>query len=284
MSLNGTLTAVDQAQYANGTCATGKGLHAAVWLLKAQQSNGSASVQFPIYVDDQTTTTQDKAFFSYTMQFCAGSAGQNVIEVDLGLVRMFVNPAARGIYLWRAAYEPATSDGKSVQADQSVSVASAVPIDAQVTVASRRIARKPGWRMLSGVVTAGNHALGNVKVQLFVGHQRRLALNRPRVTVRTKADGTYSVALRLTGKRARRGREGHHALSGHHAGRRLLGRARGRPGHLVQGLPRRDARAVHGRERPDQAHRLARISLAPVCPGASSLGTHRQSLRERFGR
>jgi hypothetical protein len=201
VTLNGTLTAVDPSQYTTGTCAAATGKHAAVWLLKAQQPNGTASTQFPIYVDDQTTM-KDSPYFSYSMQFCAGSTGQNVSEVDLGLVRMFVNPAARGMYLWRAVYAPATSDGKSIQADQSVSVASAVPIAAQVTVRSKRVAGKPGWVTFSGFVTAASHALGNVKVQLFVGHQKRLALSRPRATVRTKADGTYRVTLRLTGKRA----------------------------------------------------------------------------------
>jgi hypothetical protein len=51
-------------------------------------------------------------------------------------------------------------------------------------------------------VTAVSHPLGNIKVQLFVGHSRKLALDRPRVTVRTKANGTYRVTLRLAGKGA----------------------------------------------------------------------------------
>jgi hypothetical protein len=201
VTLNGTLTAVDPSKYATGTCAAAAGGHAAVWLLKAQQANGSAATEFPVYVDD-STTMNEAPFFSYSMQFCAGSTGLNVSEVDLGLVRMFVNPAARGMYLWRAVYDPAASDGMSIESDQSVSVASAVPIAAQVTVVSRPVARKSGWVTFSGFVTAARHPLGHVKVQLFVGHQRRLALNRPRATVRTRADGTYRVTLRLTGKRA----------------------------------------------------------------------------------
>ena len=200
-TLNGTLTSVDPSQYTTGTCAAASGAHAAVWLLKAQQANGSAATQFPIYVDDPTTL-KVAPYFSYSMQFCAGATGLNVSEVDFGLVRMFVNPAARGMYLWRAAYDPATSDGKSIEANQSVSVASAVPIAAQVTVASERPVGKAGWVTVSGFVTAARHALGHVKVQVFAGHQRRLALNRPRATVRTKADGTYRVTLHLTGKGA----------------------------------------------------------------------------------
>ena len=62
VSLNGTLTAVDPSQYTTGTCAAASGAHAAVWLLKAQQANGSASTQFPIYVDDSTTMKEAPYF------------------------------------------------------------------------------------------------------------------------------------------------------------------------------------------------------------------------------
>jgi hypothetical protein len=42
-----------------------------------------------------------------------------------------------------------------------------------------------------------NTPLAGTKVQVFVGHDRHLNLSKPRATVRTKADGTYRVTLRL---------------------------------------------------------------------------------------
>ncbi|HVW88456.1 MAG TPA: hypothetical protein VHC01_03245 [Gaiellaceae bacterium] len=201
VTLNGQLSVVPPATVPQTQCDSSS-THAAVWMLKANQTGGTGTITFPIYVDTPSTDPNVPAAASYALRFCAADRGVNVTEVDLDLVRMFVNPAARGMYLWRAVYEPSQGDGTTIASAESVGVVAAVPVDAQVTMRATKVRSRKGWYTFTGTVTAVRHALGNVKVQLFAGHQRKLALNRPRATVRTKADGTYRVTLHLAGKGA----------------------------------------------------------------------------------
>jgi hypothetical protein len=201
ITLNGQLSVVPPATAPQTQCESSS-KHAAVWMLKANQVNGTGTISFPIYVDTTSTSPNVPVEASYALQFCAADRGVNVTEVDLDLVKMFVNPDARGMYLWRAVYDPAQGSGTSVASAQSVGVVAAVPVDAQVTMHATKVRSKKGLYTFTGSVTAVSHALGNVKVQLFVGHSRKLALDRPRATVRTKANGTYRVTLRLAGKGA----------------------------------------------------------------------------------
>ncbi len=197
ITLSGQLSVVNRTQMPNTSCSSVAGTHAAVWVLKANQTTGNATATFPIYVDTHQTNPSMPASAAYTLQWCSGATDLNVSEVDLDLVRMFVNPSARGMYIWRAVYDAASNDGKTVLAGSSVGVAAAVPIKAQVTMTVTKVAGNPRRVTFAGVVTVVNKPLGGVKVQLFVGHQRKLALNRPRVTVRTRADGSYRVTMRL---------------------------------------------------------------------------------------
>ncbi len=197
VTLNGSLTYVDPTRYSgDASCASSTATHEAIWILAAKQTNGTLQAQFPIFVDSQDTNSKLPASASYSLQWCAGSTGLNVTEVDLNLVKMLVNPEARGMYVWSALYEPAASGGKTAQAGQGVLTAAAVPIDAQVTLTSHRLA---GSRLvtIAGRVSVVDQPLAGVQVQIFAGHSRRLALNKPRATVRTGADGSYKVTLRL---------------------------------------------------------------------------------------
>jgi hypothetical protein len=197
ITLNGTLTRVDPAAYANSTCATDRAAHDVVWLVKAQQTKGTAAAEFPVFVD-RITAGKETGFASYKLQWCASSAANaNVVETDLTLGKLFVNPVSTGMYIWRAIYEPAAADGKTIASDQSVSVASAVPLNTQVTTNVSKTRRTGRWVNFSGNVTVANHPLAAVKVMLFVGHQKHVALNRPKAVVKTKADGSYRVLLRL---------------------------------------------------------------------------------------
>jgi hypothetical protein len=197
ITLNGTLTSVDPAGYANSTCASDRATHDAVWLVKAQQTNGSLAADFPVFVD-RITTGSETGFASYKLQWCASSAANaNVVETDLTLGKLFVNPLATGMYIWRAIYEPAATGGKTIASDQSVSVASAVPLNTQVTTDVSKTKRTGRWVNFSGTVTVATHPLAGVKVMLFLGHQRHVALTRPRAIVKTKADGSYRVLLHL---------------------------------------------------------------------------------------
>ncbi len=62
---------------------------------------------------------------------------------------------------------------------------------------SARVKAHTRWVTISGYVTVVNKPLGGVKVQVFVGHQSRLALNKAKATVKTRADGSYRVTLKL---------------------------------------------------------------------------------------
>jgi hypothetical protein len=197
VTLNGQLSVVPASQYPDTGCTALSGKHAAVWVLKANQSNGTGTVTFPIFVDDQQTNPKLPASASYTLQYCTGGLGQNITEVDLDLVKMFVNPAARGMYVWRAVYDPTAPDGKSILASSSTLAAATVPVNVQVAMKVNAVRNHPHWITLTGYVTAGQTTLANTKVQVYVGHSSRLALNRPKATVRTKADGSYRVTLRL---------------------------------------------------------------------------------------
>jgi len=202
VTLNGQLTVGNVSQAPDTTCESTTNTHAAVWNLVAQQTKGTARISFPVYVDTTETNPNVPATASYMLQFCSGGRGLNVSEVDLDLVKMFVNPDARGMYRWRAVYEPSTTAGKSTASAGSVGVTADVPISTQVTMNAAHVKNKAHWVTFTGKVTAVDEGLSNVKVQLFVGHDRHLNLSKPRATVHTKADGTYRVTLKLTGRRA----------------------------------------------------------------------------------
>lgn len=196
LSLNGQLSMVNASQFPDTSCTTSSKRHRAVWVLKATQTGGTASVTFPVFVDDHVSRPGLPASASYSLQYCTGGRGLNVTEVDLDLVRMFVNPAARGLYMWRAVYDPATPDGAGIVPAASTLVASAVPVSTHVSL---KAASAAGTRRvtLSGSVLAARAALAGVKVRIFVGRSSRLALNRPRAIVRTAADGSYRITLTL---------------------------------------------------------------------------------------
>jgi hypothetical protein len=197
VTLNGQLSVVNSGQYPDTGCTAVTGNHHEVWVLQAKQANGTGTVTFPVFVDDHQSNPQVPATASYTLQYCTGGLGLNITEVDLDLVKMFVNPAARGMYMWRAVYDPASADGKTILSSSSVLAASAVPVNAQVSMKVNLVRNHPHWITLTGNVTAARAALAHVKVQVYVGRSSRLALRRPKATVRTKADGSYRVTLRL---------------------------------------------------------------------------------------
>jgi len=197
-TLNGQLSVLNPTQVAQTTCSSVSGTHAAVWALKANQTKGTGTVSFNVYVDTPDTNRNMPASAAYTLQFCTGGLGMNIAEVDLDLVRMFVNPQARGMYMWRAVYDPAAADGKSALASGSTLAAAAVPISTQVSLKVNRVKAHPHWVTLTGTVLAARAPLGHVKVQVFVGRSKLLALNRAKATVRTTAAGSFRVTLRLT--------------------------------------------------------------------------------------
>jgi hypothetical protein len=197
VTLNGQLSVVNASQYPDTGC-TGTAKHHEVWVLKANQTGGTGTVTFPIFVDTPDSAPSMPATASYTMQYCTGGLGVNVSEVDLDLVKMFVNPETRGMYVWRAVYAPASSTGETADTTKSTLAAAAVPVNAQVTMKANAVRNHPHWITITGSVTAARAPLGHVKVQVYVGRSSRLALNRPKATVRTAADGSYRVTLRLT--------------------------------------------------------------------------------------
>jgi hypothetical protein len=196
LTLNGQLSVANPSQYPQTGCSAVAGTHRAVWVLKATQTQGTATVTFPIFVDRQSPSLKLPASVAYRLQYCTGGLGVDIAEVDLDLVRMFVNPAARGMYMWRTVYEP-SSDGASVDSGQSRLAASAVPVGTQVSLTSQHVTSRPGSVTLSGAVLVAKKPLGGVRVHLYVGRSPRLALRFPKATVRTKADGTYRVTVRL---------------------------------------------------------------------------------------
>jgi hypothetical protein len=197
VTLNGEISVVNSGQYPDTGCTAATGNHHEVWVLQAKQPNGTGTATFPIFVDDAQSNPQLPATAAYTLQYCTGGLGLNITEVDLDLVRMFVNPSARGMYMWRAVYDPAAADGKTILSSDSVLVASAVPVSAQVSMKLNRVRNHPRWITVTGNVKAAQTTLAHVKVQLYVGRSSRLALRYPKATVRTKADGSYRVTLRL---------------------------------------------------------------------------------------
>lgn len=198
ITLNGQLSVVNAAQYPDTGCTATSGKHLEVWVLKASQTQGTATATFPVFVDDQATNSNLPASAAYSLTYCTGGLGLNITQVDLDLVRMFVNPQTRGMYIWRAVYDPAAAGGKSAASGSGVTAASAVPISAEVTVKAHRVTAHARWITLTGSVTVVDKPLAGVKVQIFVGRQRHIALNRPKATVKTKADGSYRVTLKLT--------------------------------------------------------------------------------------
>ncbi len=205
VTMTGTLTVVDPTRYQDVTnplkfdfenCATST-KHSAVWLLSVKQTTGSASTQFPVFVDRTGVDTKNGSpWAAYQIQYCAHAAANlklNIGQVDLKLVRMFNNPDRRGMYFWRAVFEPLAAGGKSAQSTGSALVAAAVPVAPQVTLRWHRL--NGTTVIVSGRVTAANQSIRGVKVQVYAGANKRLQLSHPSGVARTNAVGQYVIRL-----------------------------------------------------------------------------------------
>jgi hypothetical protein len=197
LTLSGSVRGAVPQSYANSTCAADKAQHDAVWLIDAKQVRGTASATIPVFVD-HVVGGDEAQFGSYKLQVCAASAANmSVTGVNLRLRSTFLNPLTRGYYVWRAVFDPTAPDGKTIASADSVSARALVPLNVQLSVTPKRVAGKR-WVTFTGSLLGAQEPLGNVRVRFYAQHSARINLaRRPAATVRTKADGTYRVTLRL---------------------------------------------------------------------------------------
>jgi len=100
LTFDGWIRAADPLDYATDQCAWDESIsHRAVWVLELRQSNGIASAEIPVFVDNGPNGTT-------ALTWCASSeADMNVTAVSFTLDPVFEAPVRSGVYAWHALFD-----------------------------------------------------------------------------------------------------------------------------------------------------------------------------------
>ena len=196
LPLEGDVVVDSPAKYVTNPCSPGT--HQAVWILRL--SVAGQTIALPVYVD--STSGAESPLGSAKLQVClgpsdvpAGAPGRSPNGAQLldatftvnGVLTPPVGPAR-----WTAFTTPYNAGTGTPNAAGTVETRSFVGPGA-VTLSAKVTNRKTKRVTLSGRVTQSGLAVV-ARVRIFVN-------NKARFTQATKADGTYSLALRNTSPR-----------------------------------------------------------------------------------
>ena len=202
LGASGDILADDPAKYVANTCSPGT--HAAVFVASLFVSG--ITVPVPLYVDP--TSGADAALGGFKIEACLASpdvpaavggapGGLRLIEADLDLVGVFVNPAAAGTYTWSVFETPftagtATPDpAGTVEARSLVGLPKLFSVKWALNTARTRLT-------LSGKVTEGGKPRAGVNVR-FLATQKKLGPWTELGVAKTKADGSFSFTRAASG-------------------------------------------------------------------------------------
>jgi hypothetical protein len=201
LPLTGDVVVDDPAKHLTDPCSPGA--HAAVWILALQVAG--QSVNLPVYVTSPTTGA-DATLGSTKLETCLGPVdvpqgtpgrspnGAQLLDATFTVTNTLTPPA--GSTRWISTFTPwgtrtgAPNPAGTVQALSFVGPGS-LTLNARVTNRKRKIVS------FSGRVQQGGAPVAGARVQLLVA-------GKARFTLRTKADGTYSLRLQNNSRRVSR--------------------------------------------------------------------------------
>lgn len=197
----GDVVAEDPAAYADvpqaQACAPGP--HAAVWAMALDFLISPMRAVVPVYLDP--TTGSETALGAYKLQTClpltlipspgGWPMGSRLSEFTLDFARI-TNPAADGVYVWRAFVSNADESGNPDSAT-TYEVRSDVALPANLTLTGR-VDREDGRAFLNGRYTAQTLPTGGISIALY--RVTRTGTGMHVATTRTSADGSYHFVRR----------------------------------------------------------------------------------------
>ena len=172
------------------TQCTGTATHEAVWRLDITVAGTPLKV--PIYVDH--AAGPEAAFSSVKIQFCLAGpigtpAGAQLLDAFFDIQGVFTSPANTQPRVWRAVMTPYVAGQPNPNPAGTVESQAVVPGKVSFAIKSKALKKKKGWVTISGKVTADGQAAGKATVQIY----RVPNLNKPIVSIKTKANGTFSL-------------------------------------------------------------------------------------------
>lgn len=178
-------------------CATGT--HLAVWLLALQVAG--QSINLPVHVDQ--TSGAEAALGGYKLVICLGPAdvpantpgrspnGAQLLEATFAVSNIFTSPAAGGI--WKTITTPYAPGSPAPNPPGTVETRSFVS-NGTVTLASRVLSAKKRVVRFTGKVTQAGSPVSGSQVSILINGAARFR-------AKTNANGSFSVALKKTGRK-----------------------------------------------------------------------------------
>jgi len=171
------------------TQCTGTATHESVWRLDITVAG--TPLRVPIFVDHSTGS--DATFSSVKIQFCLTGpigtpAGAQLLDAFFDVQSVFTSPPNTADRIWRAVmvpYLPGTQNPNPAMIVESQAV---VPGRVSVSVKAKPL-KKRGFVLISGKVLVDGKPVSKTTIQFY----RIPNLNKPIATVKTKANGTFSL-------------------------------------------------------------------------------------------
>jgi hypothetical protein len=184
-----TLVSGDPVGHVTDACAPGT--HAAVWTA----SLTVAGVALPLTVFVDATAGDEAARGAFKLVYCLPAPSDTtprIVDIELDLHNALTNPAAGGLFTWRALVTPL--EGAAFE------VRSLVALPQLVTLRATYAARA-GQLALTGRVVANGTPRSRINVHLDVAARPDFS-GYTEAIVRTRADGSYVLVRRISpGKR-----------------------------------------------------------------------------------
>jgi hypothetical protein len=188
-------SSADAAIAAASTACTGTTTHSAFWVLALEASGQKLTV--PVFID--ATSGGEATFAQFKLQVClpppaAATFGAKLLDAALTVSNVFTAPSSPGTYVWPAFFTPYSSAAGPANLAGTVQSRAIVPLPAKITLKGKITSKKKRTASFTGSVTESSTAVPGAHVQLLAG-----------TTVKsgaiTKANGSYAIPLKKTGKR-----------------------------------------------------------------------------------
>jgi hypothetical protein len=197
--VTGTVAAADPTTYrtspASLACTGGRSNFMAVLLLTV--SAAGQTLMVPVYVFPVTTPPFSPAYI-LELAACFGNPnipaaqggaalGIKLVDASITLTGAFVNPVARGNYVWRSEWIAWGATAPNLASFTEAQASDSLP--AQLTVAAKFNARTKRVAV-TGALTENSAGVGGVPVQIRVG-------GKAAGTARTRASGRYAFSYKV---------------------------------------------------------------------------------------
>jgi len=123
LTFTGWIAGEDPGDFVLDQCAAFAGdVAQAVWVMHLRQTNGIASAEIPIYVDDGPAGTTE-------LTWCASAAADmTVTGVSVSLAGVLRNPLFAGAYVWRAHFDNLLGGEQSILGGVTTSATAVVRV------------------------------------------------------------------------------------------------------------------------------------------------------------